>query len=61
MTEIQQLHHDEQMEAMRRDFALLWVRELIPKIGTNDPRKIAAAQHKAWTEFSRIRLNRFRA
>lgn len=51
MNTIRQLHHDEQMEALRRDFALLWVRELLPKLGTADPRRIAAAQHEAWTKF----------
>ena len=44
-------HRAEQMEAMRRDFAILWVKELLPKLGTSDPRKIGAAQHEAWMKF----------
>lgn len=51
MNVIRHLHHEEQMEALRRDFALLWVRELLPKLGTSDPRKIAAAQHDAWKKY----------
>jgi hypothetical protein len=51
MKTTEQLNHDERMAVLRREFALLWVREILPKLNTPNPREIAAAQHEAWNKF----------
>lgn len=51
---IKQLHHDEQMKALRRDFRRLWEFELrgrAIRFGMDTPRKLAAVEDVAWQAF----------
>lgn len=49
-----QLHHDEQMEALRRDFAILWKEELLVQLhelGVFLDSKLPAIEHVAWNAY----------
>lgn len=51
MNMVYQLHHAEQMEALRRDFSELWELELLPNLKTKNNREIIAAHQDAWKKF----------
>jgi hypothetical protein len=50
MTEIQFLAHQDQMDAMRRDFLARWKRERLPTLGDKTTREKAALMDAAWRE-----------
>lgn len=51
---IKQIHHDEQMEALRREFLALWKNELrrrAIRFGFDTTKKLAAMEDVAWQAF----------
>lgn len=55
----QQLHHQEQMEALRRDFGIVWESELKPlalSFGITEFKELAAIEHAAWNSFRKNKV-----
>lgn len=51
MTRIWLEHHNEQMEAARAEFAVLWKSVILPQLPGMSPRAVAMAEMAEWNIF----------